>query len=145
MKILFILLVNLFLVIKESKGQLVTVFESDTLNVYTNKDGEKLNATKCELKFASDFNDSIKVFVNKKLIFSKYLIPDSILNSSLIVEESPSIVLPLKHKNTTLTIWLVNENVRIESSIIRGYRYLYLYKLNKTITLYYRNSRIYKY
>jgi len=131
----------LFLIKAEANAQLVKVFESDSLKIYTNKDGENIKPSVCKLKFVSEFNDSVVVCFNNRRIFSKSLKPDSSVSTDVDLT-APYIDLPLKNKKAELKIMLLNEKITIKSTIIIGYRYLYLYKDGETLTLYYRNKKI---
>jgi len=134
-----IIFILLFLIKKEANAQLVTVSKSDTLNIYTNNDGENIKPSVCLLKFQELFDDSVVVYLNNKRVFSKLLKPDSSISTHVDLT-APYIKLPLKNKKAELKIVLLNEKIIIKSQLLKSYRYLYVSKLYKVINLYYRNK-----
>jgi hypothetical protein len=139
-----ILVVGLSLVKAETNAQLLKVFESDSLKIYTEKDDENMNPNVCMLKFVSEFNDSIQVYLNNKVLFSKFVKPDSSIISTDVDLTVGYINLPVRKKGE-MRIVLLNEKVTIKFRIISGYRYLYVSKWGKTVTLYYKNKELYFY
>jgi hypothetical protein len=138
----YILLMFLLFIKSEINAQLVTVFETDSLKIYSNKDGENVKPSVCKLKFVSQFNDSVIVCFDNKRRFSKFLKPDKSIASTDVDLSAPYIDLPLKNKKSVLKIMFVDEKITINSIIVPGYRYVYVYKDKKTISLYYRNAEI---
>jgi len=134
-----IIFIFLVLINKKTNAQLVAVFKSDTLNIYTNKNGENVKPKVCLLKFGAVFNDSVVVYLNKKRIFSKFLKPSNYPTTEVDLT-APYISLPLKNKQAELKICLLNEKIIVKTQLITGYRYLYVSKHLRMISLSYQNK-----
>jgi hypothetical protein len=139
--ILGVITVLLALNSTKSQAQLKKVFESDSLKIYTNSDGENVKPAVCKLKFVSTFDDSVVVRFNNTLVFSKVLRADSTISTDVDLS-APYVTLPLKYKKAVLELSFSHEKFTVRSTVRPGYKYLYIYKQNKTVTLYYRNSKI---
>src|SRR5436190_10304222 len=127
MKVLLLFFAYLFLAKAQGHAQLIKVLESDSLNIYTNKDGEDIKPACCELRFVSEIDDSVKVLVNNKLLFSKFIRTDSTVLSTRVDQTAPAVKFSMEPKRLLLIISFLNEKISIKSDIIKGYKYLYVY------------------
>ena len=110
----FLVVVSLSLVKTETKAQLSKTFKSDSLRIYTEKIDKNIKPFVCKMKFVSEFNDSIQVYLNNKLLFSKFVKPNSSIASTDVDLSIGYIDLPTQ-KKTKIKILFLNEKIRVKS------------------------------
>ena len=117
-----------------------TIYFSDSLIIsYNNEPRQEDNSKFIEVTFGSSFDDSVKLSVNKKMLFYKYLKTNK--NLGTVLQMVHKVKIP-KRRNNRMDIYFKKEKYKVSANLLAGYNYLYIYKHLKQITLYFINKEL---